>query len=60
MACSCQGGTAGEYEVVTGEGTVPAQIGGVSNSFATQAAATTALRTAGTGGYVRTRQTTRV
>lgn len=53
MACSCQGGSTGQFEVVTAEGTVPAQVGGQHNSFASAHAAQTALNAAGSGGYVR-------
>jgi hypothetical protein len=61
MACPCQGGSVGSYEVMTGEGTVPATIGSEANSFATQQAAQVALTRAGVGGFVRaTRQPARV
>lgn len=53
MACACQGGTTGQYEVMLSEGTVPAQIAGQQNSFATAHAAQTALNASGQGGYVR-------
>lgn len=58
MACACQGGATGQYEIVTAEGTVPAQVNGAANSFATQSAALGALRVAGTGGFVRTKRQT--
>jgi len=61
MACSCQGGNTGQFEVVLAEGTVPAQVAGQSNSFATAHAAQTALNASGAGGYVRAmRQAARV
>lgn len=55
MACAACGTASGPYQIVTGEGTVPAQVNGVSNSFATAHEAQTALNAAGVGGYVRQR-----
>ena len=54
MACGCQG-TTGQYEIVTAEGTVPAQVGPWPNDFTTQAAAQAALVSQGVGGFVRRR-----
>lgn len=56
MACSCQGGSTGQYEVVLADGTVPARVASQTNGFATAHAAQTALNSAGTGGYVRARR----
>jgi len=54
MACSCQG-SSGSYQVVQGDGTVPGQVNGQPNSFATAQDAQAALTAAGTGGWVRRR-----
>lgn len=56
MACSCQG-SSGQYEIVTGEGTVPATVASWANNFTSQAAAQAALTASGVGGYVRQRAT---
>lgn len=57
MACSCQGNAAGGYEVMLAEGTVPATVAGLANSFATQQEAQAALTSARTGGFVRAKAT---
>lgn len=57
MGCvPCGQGRTGLFEVVLAEGTVPAQVAGQENNFATAHAAQTALNAAGTGGYVRARR----